>query len=76
MGFSPWGRKESDTTEQLSTSIEITIRSFPLIHYTDKSSKHALSLHFSPSRYIFIVIFCIHQLPKLIAPVPHSTHSF
>ena len=27
VGYSPWSRKKSDTTEQLRTSIEITIRS-------------------------------------------------
>ena len=27
VGYSPWSRKESDTSEQLRTSIEMTIRS-------------------------------------------------
>ena len=51
MGYSPWGHKELDTTEQLSTSIYPSIKSYQSIHH--------LSIHhlptYLPSIYLSII---------------------
>ena len=85
-GYSPWGRKESDTTEQLSTAQHVT----PLYAYTTHthtihpSQTHTpLCRHFFSTYHTYLIhtpyiLLCslFHDLYPLQSPSLHGLASF
>ena len=61
--YSPWGRKESDTTERLSLSLSSTLSNKPLEIEQTTSSRNASSTRSMPSVKMPVLAFPLSSLP-------------